>query len=515
MHDRDIVSWNSMIAGYSQGGFYEDCKELYRKMLDSTGLRPNGVTVVSVLQACAQTNDLVFGMKVHQFIIERKVEMDVSAHNSLIGLYAKCGSLDYARELFNEMSNKDEVTYGTWNAVISGLVQNNCNEGILELVQEMQEFGFRPNAVTLSSILPTFSFSGDVELGKFVGASTASVVALPSVEVSDGGVECVICKEEMRQGRDVCELPCEHLFHWMCILPWLVKRNTCPCCRFQLPSDDVFAEIERLWDVVVKSSSVNPHGESREKGKEMIACGNVDAKWSEKKMEEDDRLRTLECLRGRLLAERVASRTAKEDAELMSNKLIELESKLKTEIKARNRAEKRLKFLMKKLDSLKIPFASEGSEQSSSSDNSEISCQSSITSSATKNPEEKESKSQIPNSPKCEIEEKLEKPDSPTISQDSTELQSNPSSKDIKNDEHSSGSQKSSEAEMEINGDMNEEENIDNSLALVPVSIPTESPVEVDVGEVLAALRHAREKIQRSMGTRHMINVGSIGTRIC
>ena len=91
---------------------------------------------------------------------------------------------------------------------------------------------------------------------------------------------------------------------------------------------------------------------------------------------------------------------------------------------------------MKKLDSLKIPFASEGSEQSSSSDNSEISCQSSITSSATKNPEEKESKSQIPNSPKCEIEEKLEKPDSPTVSQDSTELQSNPSSKDTKNDEH-------------------------------------------------------------------------------
>ncbi|KAL6336274.1 hypothetical protein AAG906_014443 [Vitis piasezkii] len=80
-------------------------------------------------------------------------------------------------------------------------------------------------------------------------------------QLRDGGVECVICKEEMRQGRDVCELPCEHLFHWMCILPWLVKRNTCPCCRFQLPSDDVFAEIERLWDVVVKSSSVNPHGE--------------------------------------------------------------------------------------------------------------------------------------------------------------------------------------------------------------------------------------------------------------
>jgi hypothetical protein len=87
-----------------------------------------------------------------------------------------------------------------------------------------------------------------------VAASPAAVVALPSVEVRGRGVECVICKEEMREGRDLCELPCEHLFHWMCILPWLTKRNTCPCCRFPLPTDDVFGEIQRLWEVLVKNT---------------------------------------------------------------------------------------------------------------------------------------------------------------------------------------------------------------------------------------------------------------------
>ncbi|XP_027366208.1 E3 ubiquitin-protein ligase SGR9, amyloplastic [Abrus precatorius] len=85
-----------------------------------------------------------------------------------------------------------------------------------------------------------------------VAASAATVVALPAMEVMVGGRECVICKEEMKIGRDVCELPCQHLFHWMCILPWLGKRNTCPCCRFRLPSDDVFGEIQRLWEVLVK-----------------------------------------------------------------------------------------------------------------------------------------------------------------------------------------------------------------------------------------------------------------------
>ncbi|KAK4281417.1 hypothetical protein QN277_012911 [Acacia crassicarpa] len=89
--------------------------------------------------------------------------------------------------------------------------------------------------------------------GGEVAASRAAVVALPRVEVRAGGRECVICKEEMRVGRDVCELPCQHVFHWNCILPWLSKRNTCPCCRFRLPSDDVLGEIQRLWEVLVKT----------------------------------------------------------------------------------------------------------------------------------------------------------------------------------------------------------------------------------------------------------------------
>lgn len=92
--------------------------------------------------------------------------------------------------------------------------------------------------------------------GREVAAAVTAVVGLPSVEVKgDGGDECVICKEEIKEGREVCELPCEHLYHWGCILPWLKKRNTCPCCRYRLPSDDVFGEIERLWEVLAEASS--------------------------------------------------------------------------------------------------------------------------------------------------------------------------------------------------------------------------------------------------------------------
>ncbi|KAB2630759.1 pentatricopeptide repeat-containing protein [Pyrus ussuriensis x Pyrus communis] len=196
--ERDIVSWNSMIAGYSQAGYYDECKELYRMMLGLEKFKPVGLTVVSTLQACLQSNDLMLGMEVHQFVIENQIEMDVLLCNALIGLYARCGSLDYAQELFDEMSEKDEVTYGslvsgymfhgfvdkamdvfrdsmkpklsTWNAVISGLVQNNQHEEALNLIREMQACGCKPNTVTLSSILPTISYFSNLKVGKEVHA---------------------------------------------------------------------------------------------------------------------------------------------------------------------------------------------------------------------------------------------------------------------------------------------------------------------------------------------------------
>ncbi|XP_010505310.1 PREDICTED: uncharacterized protein LOC104782153 [Camelina sativa] len=111
-----------------------------------------------------------------------------------------------------------------------------------------------------------------------------------------------------------------------------------------------------------------------------------------KKMEEEEEkegLRTVECLRGRLLAERQVSRSAKEEAEIITRKMEELERNLKEEIRLREKAEKRLKYLMKKLKSIKGSHSSEGSDQQLSS--SEASCISSVCTSASKEEEEDES----------------------------------------------------------------------------------------------------------------------------
>ncbi|VAH07337.1 unnamed protein product [Triticum turgidum subsp. durum] len=82
------------------------------------------------------------------------------------------------------------------------------------------------------------------------GASHATVLALPTAP--GDGTPCAICREEMAPGRGgVCVLrPCGHRFHWPCALRWLARRNTCPCCRAELPAEDALAETRRLWRAV-------------------------------------------------------------------------------------------------------------------------------------------------------------------------------------------------------------------------------------------------------------------------
>ncbi|KAF5471745.1 hypothetical protein F2P56_008517 [Juglans regia] len=280
----------------------------------------------------------------------------------------------------------------------------------------------------------------------------------------------------------------------------------------------------------------------------MVTGSSEDRKWSDKKMEGGDGSRTVESLRGRLLAERQASRVAEENAVLLGKKLIELENQLKQETKLRYKAEKRFQVLMKKLESLNISTISVESEQSSSSEKGEMSCTSSTITSDSKNQEEDESKSQF-TSP--EISEDLEHNASETTST-STKIPSSPStendsgslgtansksnsnlndpsqhrfsyklstscSEDPNTDNHSCSSLKSSI----VDNESDQGDKVDNSLALVTVSFPATSktvevkPLNQSVREVLDALRHAREKLQSSMQRRHMIQAGPAYTHFC
>ncbi|XP_062115085.1 uncharacterized protein LOC133829270 [Humulus lupulus] len=241
-----------------------------------------------------------------------------------------------------------------------------------------------------------------------------------------------------------------------------------------------------------------------------------DRKCSDKKMEGDDGWRTVECLRGRLLAERQASRMAKEESECMESKLIELEKLLKEEIKLRNKSEKKLKKIKKKLQSLNISssISVESSEQSCCSEKSEASCRSlfTITSSSTSSgpidSEENESNFHVTSQKSKKNHESPNAENS--IDQDNTSFE----------DFYDNPSHKSSSVDLRSSVEENEidhEEYVDDSFALVPMSYFVAEapkrieikPVHENVSETVDSLKYIRDKIQSPMEIRRcMVRVG-------
>uniref|UniRef100_I3M712 E3 ubiquitin-protein ligase RNF181 n=3 Tax=Marmotini TaxID=337730 RepID=I3M712_ICTTR len=71
-------------------------------------------------------------------------------------------------------------------------------------------------------------------------AAKAAVESLPRTVISGSQAElkCPVCLLEFEEQETVIEMPCHHLFHSNCILPWLSKTNSCPLCRHELPTDD-------------------------------------------------------------------------------------------------------------------------------------------------------------------------------------------------------------------------------------------------------------------------------------
>jgi pentatricopeptide repeat protein len=138
--------------------------ELFQQM-QQEGMRPNSVTFVGALNACARVLALEKGRCVHQQIIQHGLESDVFVESSSVDMYAKCGSLEDAWTVFNRMPAQNVVT---WNTMILGHVQ--CGEGqkALGLFQEMKQEGVDPNSMTFVGVLNACASVFALEEGRSV-----------------------------------------------------------------------------------------------------------------------------------------------------------------------------------------------------------------------------------------------------------------------------------------------------------------------------------------------------------
>jgi pentatricopeptide repeat protein len=122
----------------------------------------DSVTLVNVLPACANLAALQCCKHIHCYIIVRGFELDVRVVNALIDAYAKCGSLQPARQLFDKMSKRDVVS---WNVMIAGYGMDGCGEAAIALFEQMQQTGMKPDEITFIGVLSACSHAGLVDEG--------------------------------------------------------------------------------------------------------------------------------------------------------------------------------------------------------------------------------------------------------------------------------------------------------------------------------------------------------------
>ncbi|KAJ9167643.1 hypothetical protein P3X46_019260 [Hevea brasiliensis] len=189
---KDTVSWNSMISAYTRAGYMEKAHALFREMpvknpitwntmitgclqsehfnealdlfdeMKTTNCIPDYLTVTSVLSACAHLGSLETGTKIHIYAIDSGLASSPHVTTALIEMYAKCGSIEQALQVFHKSQVKDIFC---WNAMISGLALHGQGYAALELFDKMRSKLVRPDDITFIGLLNACSHSGLVQEG--------------------------------------------------------------------------------------------------------------------------------------------------------------------------------------------------------------------------------------------------------------------------------------------------------------------------------------------------------------
>ncbi|CAK9193482.1 unnamed protein product [Sphagnum troendelagicum] len=168
---RDVVSWNVMIFGHVKYGQGQKALELFRQMQEA-GVQPDSMTLLGVLNACASVVALEEGRRAHDWVIKSGWDSNVFVGNSLIDMYAKCGSLEDALKVFNKMPSRDVVT---WNAMIGGYAIHGHGKEALKQFEQMREEGVQPDDITFVCLLSACSHSGLVDEGLRFYSSMSTV----------------------------------------------------------------------------------------------------------------------------------------------------------------------------------------------------------------------------------------------------------------------------------------------------------------------------------------------------
>ncbi|XP_012438783.1 putative pentatricopeptide repeat-containing protein At1g74400 [Gossypium raimondii] len=204
---KNTISWTALISAYVVNQKPQKAVELFQKM-QMLDVEPDQVTLTVALSACAHLGALEMGEWIHAFV-RRKPELmaDAGLNNALINMYAKCGEIQTARNLFDSLGEKDVTT---WTSMIVGHALHGQANEALGLFGEMEEIKWKnsknkeegnrgsstilPNDVTFIGVLMACSHGGMIEEGKKYYRRMVNYYGLKPREVHFGCMVDLFCR---------------------------------------------------------------------------------------------------------------------------------------------------------------------------------------------------------------------------------------------------------------------------------------------------------------------------------
>lgn len=158
MSKRNSVSWSALLGVYCQNGDFEKVVNLFREMKE-VDLYSFG----TVIRACAGLAAVTQGKEVHCQYVRKGGWRDVIVESALVDLYAKCGCIDFAYRIFEQMPTRNLIT---WNSMIRGFAQNGRGGIAIQIFEDMIKEGIKPDYISFIGVLFACSHTGLVDQGR-------------------------------------------------------------------------------------------------------------------------------------------------------------------------------------------------------------------------------------------------------------------------------------------------------------------------------------------------------------
>ncbi|WOK97444.1 hypothetical protein Cni_G06152 [Canna indica] len=224
--NKNVISWTTIISACGDNGETDLGLNLLVDMLLEDA-EPNEYTLTSALSLCCMVQDLRLGKQIHSFCIKFGCEPQLPVRNSIMYLYLKCGEINEARRLFDDMGTASLIT---WNAMIAGHAQmmNLAKDDIavhhsgieaLNVFQKLNRSGMKPDLFSFSSILTVCSGLLALEQGEQIHAQTIKSGYLSDVVVSSALVNMYNkcgCIDDATKA--FVEMPTRTLISWTSML---------------------------------------------------------------------------------------------------------------------------------------------------------------------------------------------------------------------------------------------------------------------------------------------------------